>query len=551
MKITIAQLNPVVGDISGNIERMKETLSSCDSDSPDLVVFPELYITGYPPRDLLERGWFLERVTDGIDKVLELSKRWPNAGILFGVPTTSLTDKSGCLYNSALLVQNGELLFTQHKSLLPSYDVFDEERYFDPAPAVDVFAFRGEMLGISICEDAWSDPVLCPRSNYTFDPMAALGGKGATIFINISASPFHAGKESVRFNIFKNHAIMYKIPFLYVNQIGGNDELIFDGRSACIDAGGNPVAVLPAFEECMRTIETKSCSPDFVYRPMEETESIYRALVLGLRDYVRKCGFSKVMLGLSGGIDSAVACCIASEALGPDNVLGVTMPGPYSSSGSIDDSRRLAVNLGVEFLEIPISSVYRSYLDSLEGSLPSYDRVTVTMENVQARIRGNMLMALSNEYGHMVLSTGNKSENAVGYCTLYGDMSGGLSVISDVPKTIVYRLASYINRGPVIIPESIIKKPPSAELRPEQKDQDTLPPYEVLDSILNAFVDEGRPPDEIIGQGHDPDIVEWVVRRVISNEYKRRQAAPGLKVTPRAFGSGRRMPIAAKYDLFR
>jgi len=550
MKISIAQLNPVVGDISGNIGRIRETLCRCSMDFPDLVVFSELFLTGYPPRDLLERGWFLEQVKDGIEEVLELSRGYPDTGILFGAPTNPYPDETSHLCNSGLLARNGDLLFTQHKSLLPSYDVFDEERYFDHASSVDVVEFKGHLLGISVCEDAWSDPERSAGRHYSIDPLSVLAGRGATMLINISASPFHVGKEDLRFNIFRHHAARHKIPFLYVNQVGGNDELVFDGRSMYLDGGGDPVVLLPAFEECIHTIDTEDPSPWPVSRPMEETESIFRALVLGLRDYVRKCGFSSVTIGLSGGIDSAVVFCIAAAALGSENVVGVTMPGPYSSSGSIDDSKELAENLGAEIMEIPITTVYQSYLDSLAESLLQHDRVTVTMENIQARIRGNMLMALSNEYGHIVLSTGNKSENAVGYCTLYGDMSGGLAVISDVPKTVIYRLAEFINRNSVIIPKSVITKSPSAELRPDQKDLDSLPPYEILDGIIIEYVDKGRSPQEITAQGYDPATVEWVVKRVISNEYKRRQAPPGLKVTPRAFGSGRRMPIAARYNLF-
>lgn len=427
------------------------------------------------------------------------------------------------------------------------YDVFDEVRYFDPAPSVDVTGFGGRILGVSICEDAWNDPRLWPRRFYPSDPQATLAGMGADLLVNISASPFHAGKEHMRFTIYRSHARKHGIPFLSVNQVGGNDELIFDERSMCLDGRGEPIAMLPAFEEAVVTVDTDRPAPPHPYRTLAEVESIHGALMLGLRDYVKKCGFSRVVIGLPGGIDSAVVCCLAVEALGPGQVVGVTMPGPYSSAGSIRDSAVLAANLGIEFLEIPITAVYDAYVDMLADTIGRRGEVTVTFENIQARIRGNILMALSNEYGYLVLSTGNKSELAVGYCTLYGDMSGGLAVFSDVPKTMVYRLAQEINRRSPVIPDAILTKAPSAELRPDQLDRDTLLQYETLDGILNAYIDEGDSPAEITGRGFDPATVDWVVRRVDRNEYKHRQLATGLKVTPKVFGSGRRMPIAAKY----
>ncbi|KQC03516.1 MAG: NAD synthetase [Methanoculleus sp. SDB] len=547
MKIAIAQQNPVVGDIRGNVAKIGNILQQCRGESPDLVVFPELFLSGYPPRDLLERHWFIGRVNRAVEEVLELSQHYPETGILFGAPRETHRDTGRGLYNAALLIQNGDLLFSQAKSLLPAYDVFDEERYFDPAPSQDVVRFRGHLLGISVCEDAWNDPHLWPRRFYPFDPQSVLAGRGATLFINISASPFSVGKENVRFEIFRNHAKKHSIPLCYVNQVGGNDELVFDGRSMCFNGNGDPVAVLQPFEEETVMVDIDHPPAPVSYRQLPETESLYRALVLGLRDYIRKCGFSRAIVGLSGGIDSAVVCCLAHAAVGAENVLGVTMPGPYSSPGSIADSRALARNLGIRLLEIPITPVYRSYESILSEHIETGEDVGITRENLQARIRGNVLMALSNEFGHLVLSTGNKSELAVGYCTLYGDMSGGLAVISDVPKTMIYRLADYITRKTGAIPNAILTKAPSAELRPDQRDEDSLPPYQILDRILAAYVDEGQSPEEITGQGIEPATVEWVVGRVDSNEYKRRQAAPGLKVTPKAFGSGRRMPIAARY----
>lgn len=548
MRITLAQLNPVVGDIDGNTARIDETLRLCRNENPDLVIFPELFLTGYPPRDLLERKSFIERSYRAVNDIIETSAGFPDTGILLGAPRRTGKDTGRGLYNSALLVKDGELLFTQHKSLLPMYDVFDEVRYFDPATSTGVTTLGSNTPGISICEDAWNDPLLFPGRFYTFDPQAELAGKGADLFVNISASPFHAGKECVRFEIFQNHAKKYSVPFVVVNQVGGNDELIFDGRSMCLDPKGNPIAVLPAFEEAIVTVDTNTPGIPGSYRPLGEVESIHRALILGVRDYVKKCGFSKVIVSLSGGIDSAVVCCLAVEALGPESVIAATMPGPYSSAGSVSDSKALAENLGIKMLEIPVTGIYDTYTDALGNLIDREKETNVTLENIQARIRGNIIMALSNEYGCLVLSTGNKSEMAVGYCTLYGDMSGGLAVISDVPKTIVYKLAREINSERLVIPDAIISKPPSAELRPDQTDQDFLPPYEILDGILEAYIDDMDSPVDIVAKGFGKKTVEWVVMQVDRNEYKRRQAATGLKVTPKAFGSGRRMPIAAKYN---
>ena len=549
MKITIVQPNPTVGDFAGNIATIGEVLARTRADAPDLVVFPELFLTGYPPRDFLEKEWFLERAGRAVEEVLAISREYPRTGILVGAPRPTGRETGRGLYNSALLVADGRLLFAQHKSLLPTYDVFDEARYFDPAPSVEVVRFRDRVLGISICEDAWNAPGAGHGRPYPSDPQAVLAGRGATILINISASPFHVGKEALRFGIFQNLARTHGIPVVFVNQVGGNDELVFDGRSMAFDALGNLTAILPAFREKELTLDLDH--PPLLshpHRPLDETGSLYRALVLGLRDYARKCGFSRVVIGLSGGVDSSVVACLAAEAVGPENVLGVSRPGPYSSPGSVTDSRALAGNLGIRLEEIPITPAYEAYLGTIGRHLGASTGVTVAMENLQARIRGNLLMALSNESGYLVLSTGNKSELAVGYCTLYGDMSGGLAVISDVTKTLVYRLARYINRHRTVIPECILLKPPSAELRPGQKDEDSLPPYAILDPILHLYIDENRSPAEIAREGFDPEVVQRVVRMVDRNEYKRRQAAPGLRVTGKAFGMGRRMPIAARYQ---
>jgi NAD+ synthase (glutamine-hydrolysing) len=549
MKITLAQLNPVGGDLSGNLNKLANALSQASQDSSDLLVLPELFLVGYPPKDLLERRWFIQRVKETIDKSVRMSKDYPETGILFGAPLPTGKEIGKGLYNSALLVHQGKIVSVHHKSLLPTYDVFDETRYFDPASELSIISFKGEKLGISICEDAWNDPKLWPRGRfYARDPISELASKGASLFINISASPFEIGKEEIRYRLIRSHAQRHKTPFVFVNQIGGNDELIFDGRSLCVDKNGEPITVFPAWTEKVETIDTKRSGTPSLYEPQEKIESVHDALILGIRDYMRKCGFSQAVIGLSGGIDSALVCCLAKEALGGKNVMGISMPSPFSSEGSVEDSKKLAEKIGIQFKVIPISSIYDSYLKILEEYFKGKE-FDVTEENVQARIRGNILMAFSNKFGYLVLSTGNKSELAVGYCTLYGDMSGGLSVLSDVPKTLVYELANYINRQSEIIPQKIIQKAPSAELKLNQVDQDTLPPYPMLDKILHHYIEEENSPEEIIGMGFDPETVKWVVRTVERNEYKRSQAAPGLKVTSKAFGVGRRMPIAAKHDL--
>ncbi len=547
MRISLAQINPIVGDIAGNLDKMISTIEECHLYDPDLVVFPELCVTGYPPRDLLERDWFIDRAERAVEELTKVSKDYPKMGIIIGAPQRTGRTSGRGLYNSALLLDKGEVVHVQHKTLLPNYDVFDEVRYFDVARSIEPILYKGESLGISICEDAWTDPVLWPARHYPIDPQRWLVASGATFLVNISASPFHVGKEEVRFRIFQRHALKFDVPFVFVNQVGGNDELIFDGRSMCIDDDGNPILLMPPFEEEVVTFYIDENIKPVKYEPQPRIESIHDALILGLQDYVRKCGFEKVVVGISGGIDSAVVTALAQRALGSQNVVGITMPGPYSSRGSIVDSKRLAAKLGIELLEIPITPICNAYFAQLDEPLDLPEEMGVTVENIQARVRGNILMAFSNQLGNLVLSTGNKSELAVGYCTLYGDMTGGLAVISDVPKTMVYELARHINSEGEVIPTETLDKPPSAELRPDQKDTDSPPPYETLDPILNYYVDEGFSPEAIEEMGFDAAVVEWTVRAVDRNEYKRRQAAPGLKVTPKAFGVGRRMPVAAKF----
>jgi NAD+ synthase (glutamine-hydrolysing) len=551
MRLAVAQLNPTVGDFGGNLAKAEKALERVAAERPDLVVFSELFLTGYPPQDLLEREWFRRRAEEALEALARLSLLYPETGLLTGTISRSGRSSGKGLLNTAVLIKGGEVLYSRGKILLPTYDVFDEARYFDRADDVALVDFAGERLGVSICEDAWTDPSLWGGQAYDVDPVAKAAQDGATLLINLSASPFTVGKDEVRHQLFAAHARRHKLPFVFVNQVGGNDELIFDGHSMMLGPDGALLEYLPGFREEVRIVDTGAAGASggagdgFV--PEDPVASIHDALVLGLRDYVRKCGFQHVAVGLSGGIDSAVVCSLAAESLGPENVTGITMPSAYSSSGSVNDSVALAMGLGIRVETIPIGGIYDAYLKTLD-LLFSCGEVDVTIENVQARIRGNILMALSNREGHLILSTGNKSELAVGYCTLYGDMSGGLAVISDVPKTMVYRLARYMNRDREVIPVSTIEKPPSAELRPDQLDQDTLPPYETLDRVLAMYVDEGRSLDEIVTDGVDDAAARWVVAAVNRNEYKRRQAAPGLKVTSKAFGTGRRMPIAARYE---
>ncbi len=547
MKIALGQLNPTVGDIAGNLEKLEKVLARLET-GVELAVFPELFLTGYPPRDLLEKAWFNRRVAEAVDRVGELSRRHPGTGILLGAPLPSGRKIGKGLHNSALLFWRGEIVHRQAKTLLPSYDVFDETRYFDPAGDQIPADFRGEKLGISICEDAWNDPEFWPRQYYRDNPLRILADKGSTILINIAASPFAAGKDRLRFDLLRGQADRFRLPLLYVNQVGGNDELIFDGGSFLLDRKGRPTAVLQYFQEEVRVVDTGADGQPGLFAPREKIETIRRALVLGIADYGRKCGFPSALVGLSGGIDSAVTAALAVEALGRENVTGVTMPSPFTAQRSIDLARELADNLGIALHNIPITSIYESYLAALGEVLPREEQAAdLARENIQARIRGNILMTFSNRYGSLVLSTGNKSEMATGYCTLYGDMSGGLAVLSDLPKTGVYELAELINRKREIIPAETISRPPSAELKPGQTDQDTLPPYPVLDRILAYYIEDNLSGEDIIARGLDPAAVDWTIKAVNHNEYKRRQAPPGLKLTTKAFGSGRRMPICARY----
>jgi NAD+ synthase (glutamine-hydrolysing) len=545
MKIALAQFNPTVGDFDGNTARILELAREAKSRGADLAVFSELCLCGYPPQDLVERPVFIER---NRTELLRLAKSIALPSIV-GFVGKAQDDTGKPVANSAALIANGKILFEQRKMLLPAYDVFDETRYFQPAHTQHTFRLDPEILGITICEDCWNDKSFWPQRLYDRDPVAELVGKGSTLLLNISSSPYTIDKRGLRHDMLRAIAIEHKVPVVYVNQVGGNDSLIFDGSSVAFLPDGRVGALAKSFEEDLVLFDTTSGVGDIRPQSDDELGAAYRALVVGTRDYVRKCGFRKVVIGLSGGIDSALVAAIAVEALGAENVLGVGMPGPYSSEGSLRDARRLAENLRIQFMALPIRDTFSTYLKDLA---PVFDALPedATEENIQARIRGNLLMAISNKLGSLVLSTGNKSEMAVGYCTLYGDMAGGLAVISDVPKSMVYELANFANRERELIPPEIFSKPPSAELRPNQTDQDTLPSYDILDRILKAYIEDLRSPEEIAELSDIPlDLVRSVALRVDQNEYKRKQAPPGLKVTSKAFGVGRRFPLAQKFQV--
>ena len=541
MKIAIVQMNTTVGDIHGNRDRILDAMSRSERMGADMAVFPELALTGYPPRDLLGLQGFVE---SNLRALQEVAARTSRTAAVVGFVDRNPERQGKELYNAAALLSGGIVQATIHKTLLPTYDVFDEDRYFERSRDAKPVPFRGRSLGITICEDAWNDQDFWSKRLYRTDPVRNQVELGADLLINISSSPFEMYKPLVRYRMLLSHVMKYRVPLLYVNLVGGNDDLLFDGNSLAIGRSGNVIAQGKSFCEDMLLIDPDS-SHDQGYREGEPMQNLFEVLVMGTRDYARKCGFKSALLGLSGGIDSAVTACIAAEALGNQNVLGVSMPSVYSAPESHDDARALAQNLGIRFQVIPIQLVFKEYRSALAPVLEGVPEDT-TEENLQARIRGNILMALSNKFGHLVLSTGNKSELGVGYCTLYGDMAGGLAVISDMPKTEIYSLARYINRDREIIPESTLVRAPTAELRPNQTDQDTLPPYEVLDPILQLLVEEQRSPEEAIARGYARATVEEVAKLVSHSEYKRRQAAPGLKVSSRAFGTGRRMPVACR-----
>lgn len=543
MKVGLAQLNTTVGDLRGNLSKCLKAYTALAEDGAELVIFPELVLTGYPPRDLLFKSRF---AADTADVLAEFAQAVGSVPAVIGVISKNPAEKGRPFLNSAAWCEGGVVKKWAHKSLLPTYDVFDEDRYFAPANAATTIEWNDKKIGLTICEDIWTGPIVETSRHYDRDPLTQFEDAKLDLLINLSASPWHTGKDSTREEIVTKAAKRVKAPVVYVNAVGGNDELIFDGHSMVVSATGELQAGLAPFSEACSVVDlagAPSIDPNF---ERDESADIYDALSLGLRDYVRKSGFHKAVIGLSGGIDSALTAAIAVEALGSDNVVGVSLPSSISSQHSRDDARVLAANLGIACHTVEIGDL----VDAANGALaPLFVDATVdvTEENIQARSRGLLLMALSNKFGALLLTTGNKSEIAVGYCTLYGDMAGGLAVISDLAKTEVFKLCRWINRDREIIPWNTITKPPSAELRPDQKDEDSLPPYDVLDGILELYVEEGKSRAEIVAAGYDSEIVNDIVRKVDLNEYKRKQAAPGLKITPLAFGVGRRIPLVQKY----
>ena len=551
MKIALAQTNTTVGDLCGNAERILAFSQRAAEAGANVVVFHELTLTGYPPRDLLEKSSFLDGAEQHLERLAAEASDL-DITIICGTATRTGSSSGHPIYNSAAVLEGGRIAFRQHKMLLPTYDVFDEARYFEPAHKQSPLTLGGSVAALTVCEDAWNDKQYWPLPLYSRDPVEELAANGARILISLNASPYHMGKRAQRHEIFAATARHFRMPIVYVNQVGGNDQLVFDGSSFAMSADGQVMACAASFEEDLVLVDTGSLAGDRHDNYSDECEAVYQALAMGTRDYIRKCGFERVIIGLSGGIDSALTAAIAVDAVGKENVIGVGMPGPYSSDHSVDDARELARNLDIRFELIPIRGQYQAFLQVLQpvfkGSASA--SVSVTEENLQSRLRGITLMALSNKWGALVLTTGNKSELAVGYCTLYGDMCGGLAVISDIPKTLVYSLARVANRRhPGAIPENTFVKPPSAELRPNQKDSDSLPDYAVLDRILQSYVENNASPREIADSLHLPvTLVRDIVNKVDRNEYKRQQAAPGLKVTTKAFGVGRRFPIAQRFS---
>jgi NAD+ synthase (glutamine-hydrolysing) len=546
VKIALGQINPTVGDFSGNAAKMIDFSRRAKADGAGLILFPELSVCGYPPRDLVERPSFVARNRESAEQIAAATA---GIAVICGLVTPAESETGKSVMNSAALLQDGKIAFVQSKMLLPTYDVFDEMRNFAPARSQSLFPFCGNQVALTICEDAWNDKLFWPKRLYTVDPIEALIRAGGNFVLNISASPFWIGKREVRRDMLASIARQHKVPVAMVNQVGGNDSLLFDGSSIVLNTEGKIIAQGRSFEEDLIYFDSKALTGDLHEQIAGEEASVYSALVLGTRDYMRKCDFQKAIIGLSGGIDSALTAVIAADAVGPENVIGVGMPGPFSSAGSIEDARALAKNLGIRFELLSINSAVEAYRKTLQD-LFAGRKEDVTEENIQSRARGTLLMALSNKFGAIVLSTGNKSELGVGYCTLYGDMVGGLAVISDVPKTLVYRLSHYANSRRQVIPAATLEKPPSAELRADQKDSDSLPPYEVLDAVLEDYVEDAHSVDRIAAdRGFDIEVVKRVVRMVDRAEYKRQQAAPGIKISPKAFGYGRRFPIAAKSEV--
>ena len=545
MKIALGQINPTVGDFSGNATKIIDFSRRAQAAGAGLIVFPELSVCGYPPRDLVERPSFVTHNREAAERIAAQTK---GIAVICGLVTPADSDAGKSVMNSAALLMDGKIAFLQSKMLLPTYDVFDEMRNFAPARKQELFPFCGNRMALTICEDAWNDKQFWVKRLYTVDPVEALIQAGANFVLNISASPFWIGKRELRRDMLASIARQHNVPVVLVNQVGGNDSLVFDGSSLVLNREGNVIAQGRSFEEDLIYFDSQTLTGEMHEQVAGDEASAYSALVLGTRDYIQKCGFQKAIVGLSGGIDSALTAVIAADAVGAENVIGVGMPGPYSSPGSIADARALARNLGIRFELLSINPAYEAYRQILSGVFAGLPQ-DVTEENIQSRARGALLMALSNKFGAIVLSTGNKSELGVGYCTLYGDMVGGLAVISDVPKTLVYRLSAYVNSRRPVIPQASLEKAPSAELRPDQKDSDSLPPYEILDAILEDYIEDSHSAEQIAAdRKFDIELVKRVIRMVDRAEYKRQQAAPGLKISPKAFGYGRRVPIAAKFE---
>ncbi len=546
MKIGLVQLNPVIGDFEKNSAKIVEWSRRAKDKGCSLVIFPELAVSGYPPLDLLERKAFL----DASDRALtNLILDLPEVDVMVGCLERRSSDRGKPLYNSAVVIRGKKIVFRARKQLLPSYDVFDETRYFEPGPSSEVYELQGHRFCVTVCEDVWHHEVRDHEIKPVNDFFVAAEEIGVSVdaVINISASPFQRDKEEIRKNIFREICKYHNVPFLYCNQVGGQDSLLFDGCSLVMNSSGEIIAHAEGFKEDLIIIDDLSQPGLKGLSPQDPEADVYDALVMGVSDYATKCGFSSAVLGLSGGIDSAVTAAIAVDALGPKNVLGVALPSPYSSPDSFEDAENLATNLGCNFEVIPIANLFSAFKESLAPFFKK-TREDLTEQNIQARIRGNLLMALSNKFNHLLLATGNKSEMAVGYCTLYGDMSGGLAVISDVPKQLVYLLAGYINRDEVMVPLRTITKAPTAELKPDQCDQDDLPPYGILDRILELHLEGGEGVEEIVNRGFEELIVRDILRRVRLNEYKRKQAPMGLKVTTKAFGCGRRFPNVQNFQ---
>jgi NAD+ synthase (glutamine-hydrolysing) len=546
MKISICQINPIISDFRHNTTLVMDAIEKSRESDCSLAVFPELTLMGYPPKDLLEKPAF---ISENLKYLEDLSSRIEGIHVLCGYVARN-PDKNGKnLINCAALLKDGKIIGTGGKILLPSYDVFDETRYFEPAKENLLFDLQGKRIGVTICEDIWNVGDIEGIPRYSRNPVSELNARGMDILINISASPYTINKSRLRIAVLNNISRTYKIPVIYCNQVGGNDDLLFDGSSMVLDQFGRLIILGKEFESDMIIWDTDKDYQEIIDPWPDEEESLLNGLIMGTRDYAFKCGFRKVLIGLSGGIDSSLVAVIAQRSMGSENVMGVSMPSLYTSDVSINCARNLAENLKINFKEIPINDIFESYKNALSPSFEGLEE-DVAEENIQARIRGNLLMALSNKFNLLLLTTGNKSETATGYCTLYGDMSGGLAVISDIPKTLCYRLARYINKDTEIIPKEIISRPPSAELRPGQTDQDSLPPYDVLDNIVEAIVEKNLSFDEIVALGYEPDLVKDILRRIVYNEYKRRQAPPGLKITSKAFGYGRRYPIARGGKLY-